>query len=94
MEHSRLIAYRLERQLGSGTFGEVSLVKRLTDNVSQQYLMDNEELFALKRLKARPGDVNYDLHVRYFKREANILMALKHPFIVSCHGYFIENDSH
>ena len=55
--------FRVISKIGNGSFGDVFLVKRKTDN----------KVLALKRLIAEPGTSNFEREKRYMEREISLL---------------------
>ncbi len=72
--------YRLLRQLGKGGFAEVYLGEHL-------YL---QRFVAVKvLLLSLAGD---DQESKNFLKEAQVMESLKHPHIVSCHDFGIQQN--
>ena len=72
--------YELISTIGSGSFGDVFLVKDLT----------NGQVYALKSLK-KSVIISRKL-VRYAMTEKNVLSQLYHPFMIRLHKSFQSND--
>jgi hypothetical protein len=47
-----------------------------------------QRVFAMKKLKLKPGMENFDIHNEYFTREMEIHSTIKHPFIVNYKDHF------
>ena len=79
---SKLSLYKQLEFFGTGNFGEVLKVERKKD----------KKVFALKKLKIKPGTDKYEEHNKYFKREMEIHATLSHPLIVDYKDHFQDTD--
>jgi serine/threonine protein kinase len=74
--------YHIVKILGRGSFGNVTLVKRM----SRDGLDGEEEMFAMKTVPQ--GDFsNYDRFGRNVEKEV-FLSAVGHPYLIQLHFYF------
>jgi serine/threonine protein kinase len=74
--------YHIVKLLGRGSFGNVTLVKK----VSREGLDGEEGMFAMKTVP-RDDFSNYDRFGRNVEKEV-FLSAIGHPFLIQLHFYF------
>lgn len=69
-------SFEIQKELGSGAFGKVFLVKK----------KDDSNVYAMKALKKRTLIVKKQ--IKYAVTEANVLKQCRHPFILGLHYAF------
>jgi len=80
MESVKPTDFEIIEMIGKGSFGEVYLVKKLSDNC----------LYAMKVL-SKQKILGQNL-IKYVKAERNVLSGKRHPFIVGLNYAFQTSD--
>ncbi len=76
--------YRVVKKIGEGGMGRIYLAE---DGSGRRY--------ALKQIREPHGDIDtqvYDMYIRSFQREANILSSLPHPYLPIARDFIVEPE--